>query len=472
MTYPAAWLATAVEIVRRAGAMQLDALGGNLQVRRKGAIDLVTAIDVEVERMGRAVIAQRFPDHEVLAEELGNDTGAVPARCRWVFDPLDGTVNFAHGLPVFCSCLALELDRRPVVAAVFDPTRQELFTAERGGGARLNDAPLRVSDTDAVLDAMLCTGFPYDVHQSAEELVGLFGAFVARARAVRRLGSAALDLCYLAAGRFDGFWEQRLHPWDMSAASLVVEEAGGRLSRFDGAAFDTHGDEIVASNGRLHDELLRIIASRARGPAERVSAPSNGAESRRNGRAPGGVEGGDRRARSGIGGRPARRVREIDWTAWRAVDAATLVFAVENGRILLIRKKRGLGAGKINGPGGRREPGESFDGCAVREVREELGVTPLGLVRLGQHCFQFVDGYSTFVRVYRASGIAGEPVETDEAVPLWFDVEAVPFDEMWEDDRHWLPLVVEGRRFAGRWIFDGDRMLDHILDVLPPASAP
>ena len=268
MAYPSAWLATAVEIVRRGGAMQLNCLGGDLQIRKKGAIDLVTAIDVDVERMGRAVIAERFPDHEVLAEELGNDTGGAPARHRWVFDPLDGTVNFAHGLPIFCSCIALEVDGRPVVGAVFDPTRGELFTAERGAGARLNDAPLRVSDTGSVLDAMLCTGFPYDVHESVDDLVGLFGAFVARARAVRRLGSAALDLCYLAAGRFDGFWEQRLHPWDMSAASLVVEEAGGRLSRFDGAAFDTHGDEIVASNGRLHDEMLRIIAGRSPGTAD------------------------------------------------------------------------------------------------------------------------------------------------------------------------------------------------------------
>ncbi len=265
MAYPSAWLATAVEIVRRAGTMQLEYLGGNLQIRKKGAIDLVTAIDVEVERMGRAVIAERFPDHEVLAEELRNDTGRTPARYRWVFDPLDGTVNFAHGLPIFCSCLALEIDRRPVAAAVFDPTRRELFTAERGAGAWLNDAPLRVSDTGSVLDAMLCTGFPYDVHDTVDDLVGLFGAFVARARAVRRLGSAALDLCYLAAGRFDGFWEQRLRPWDMSAASLVVEEAGGRLSRFDGAAFDTHGDEIVASNGRIHDEMLRIIAGGSSG---------------------------------------------------------------------------------------------------------------------------------------------------------------------------------------------------------------
>lgn len=163
----------------------------------------------------------------------------------------------------------------------------------------------------------------------------------------------------------------------------------------------------------------------------------------------------------------ARHVRGIDWTSWRAVDPATLVFVVKGRRILLIRKKRGLGAGKINGPGGRREVGETFDDCAVREMREELGVTPLGLVRLGEHCFQFLDGYSTFVRVYRAADVDGDPVETDEAAPFWFDVDAIPFDEMWEDDRHWLPLVVAGRRFAGRWIFDGERMLDYTLDVVP-----
>ena len=135
--------------------------------------------------------------------------------------------------------------------------------------------------------------------------------------------------------------------------------------------------------------------------------------------------------------------------------------------MLLIRKKRGLGAGKINGPGGRREAGEPFNACAVREVQEELGVTPLDLVQIGQHSFQFVDGYSMFVHVYRASDFSGIPVETDEAVPHWVDLDDIPFDEMWEDDRYWLPLVVDGRRFAGRWIFDGDQMLDYTLDVAP-----
>ena len=168
----------------------------------------------------------------------------------------------------------------------------------------------------------------------------------------------------------------------------------------------------------------------------------------------------------------ARRIRAIDWTAWRAVDPATLVFVIKDGRMLLIHKKRGLGAGKINGPGGRVEPGESLPECAVREMQEELRVTPLRPERVGIHRFQFVDGYSTYVHVFRAPDLEGEPAETDEAKPTWVDVNAIPFDEMWEDDRHWLPLVVAGRRFAGRWIFDGDRMLDHSLDILPRIGLP
>ena len=263
MSHPPAWLATAIEIVQRAGTIQLQHFGQDLQVTKKGTIDLVTKVDVEVERMGRALIAARFPDHAVLAEELENESPKTPARPRWVFDPLDGTVNYAHGVPIFCSSLAVEVEGRPEVAAVFDPTRRELFTAERGGGARLNGAPIGVSDSTCVIDAMLVTGFPYDIHETVDEMIGLFGAMVARARAVRRLGSAALDLCYVAAGRFDGFWEERLHPWDMSAGSLLVEEAGGYLSRFDGTPFDTHGDQIVATNGLFHDEMVDILNRQA-----------------------------------------------------------------------------------------------------------------------------------------------------------------------------------------------------------------
>ena len=206
------FLATAIEAVVRAGAIQLGKFGGEFRVEKKSAIDLVTEVDVEVERMFRALVAERFPDHDVLAEEMGGRAG-VPAGPCWVFDPIDGTTNFTHGLPIFCSSLALEIDGVAEVAAIYDPNRRELFTAERGGGAYLNGRPLRVSATSQLVDAMLVTGFPYDVHSRIEEIVGLFAQFVGRARAVRRLGSAAIDLCYIAAGRMDAFWERDLKPW-------------------------------------------------------------------------------------------------------------------------------------------------------------------------------------------------------------------------------------------------------------------
>ena len=164
-------------------------------------------------------------------------------------------------------------------------------------------------------------------------------------------------------------------------------------------------------------------------------------------------------------GLQSRTVAEIDWVHWSAVDPATLIFVIRGGEILLIRKKRGLGAGKINGPGGRLEPGETPEACAMRELAEELGVVAVDPIRLGDHRFQFVDGYSTYVHVYRASDLQGTPVETDEAIPMWINLDAIPFDEMWEDDRLWLPLLVAGKRFSGYWIFEGDRMLDYRLEV-------
>ena len=163
----------------------------------------------------------------------------------------------------------------------------------------------------------------------------------------------------------------------------------------------------------------------------------------------------------------ARRVSDIDWAGWKPTDFATLVFVQKDGRLLLIHKKRGLGAGKLNGPGGRLEVGETFDACAVREVREELCITPKGLEKMGELRFQFVDGYGIYVHVYRASDFEGTPSETPEAIPIWVDEDRVPYDEMWEDDRIWLPLLIAGTRFDANFIFEGDVMLDHELDVIP-----
>jgi myo-inositol-1(or 4)-monophosphatase len=252
------FLATAVEAVLRAGSIQMAHFGTELKIDKKGVIDLVTEVDVAVERMFRDLVATRFPDHVVLAEELGG--GELPAgHPCWIFDPLDGTTNYAHGLPVFASSLALEIDGEVVVGAIYDPTRRELFTATRGGGAYLNGVPMRVSSNALLIDALLVTGFPYTVHQDRADLVSLFSAFLAEAQAVRRLGSAALDLCYVAAGRMDAFWEQHLKPWDMAAGALMLTEAGGRLSALDGSPFDVRNGQLMASNGVLHDQLLEVV---------------------------------------------------------------------------------------------------------------------------------------------------------------------------------------------------------------------
>jgi myo-inositol-1(or 4)-monophosphatase len=257
---PPIFLATAVEAVLRAGEVQLQHFGKDIRIDKKGVIDLVTEIDIAIEREFRAMISARFPDHEVLGEEFGaqgaRDT--IPQFC-WVFDPIDGTTNYAHALPIFCASLALELDGQPIVAAIYDPTRRELFTAEKGQGARLNGQPLHVSDTMTLIDALLVTGFHYDVQKDPGDVMALFSTFITQARAVRRLGSAALDLCYVAAGRFDGFWEKKLQPWDVAAGALIVAEAGGRVTAMSGGPYGSREGSMLATNGVIHTQMLKTI---------------------------------------------------------------------------------------------------------------------------------------------------------------------------------------------------------------------
>jgi myo-inositol-1(or 4)-monophosphatase len=252
------FLATAIEAVVRAGDLQIARFGKGVRVDKKGAIDLVTEVDVEIERTFRALVAERFPDHDVLAEEMG-DAGARGARHRWVFDPIDGTTNFAHGVPIFCASLALEIDGEAAVAAVYDPNRKELFTAEAGVGSWLNGQRLKASTNDSVLESMLVTGFPYNVHQQADDFLKVFGQVLKRARAVRRLGSAAIDMCWVAAGRMDGFWEASLKPWDTRAAALILEEAGGKVTGMDGKKWNPEDGHILATNALIHDEILTLI---------------------------------------------------------------------------------------------------------------------------------------------------------------------------------------------------------------------
>jgi myo-inositol-1(or 4)-monophosphatase len=254
-------LDAAVEMARAAGALLREGYGRAHQPERKGRIDLVTEYDRRSEALLLEAIARRFPGHAMLAEESGASApGERVAPVRWLVDPLDGTTNFAHNYPFFCVSVAAEVDGRLVAGAVYDPVREELFAAAAGEGATLNGEPIRVSDIERVEDALLVTGFPYDVREHPERSLPLFEAFLMRAQGIRRDGSAALNLCYLAAGRFDGFWEGHLSPWDMAAGVLIVREAGGRVTDYAGEPFRLDRPQILASTGRLHEEMRVILA--------------------------------------------------------------------------------------------------------------------------------------------------------------------------------------------------------------------
>lgn len=252
------FLAVATRAVLRAGELQKARYGAaDLEVSHKGEIDLVTEVDRACEAEILAILRESFPAHDIVTEE--QDLARTGSRHVWFVDPLDGTTNFAHGYPVFCSSVALTRDGEVIAGAVYDPLREELFTAERGGGAHLNGRTLHASLRSELLGSLLLTGFPYDLRSDLPGKLRLFNRFMGEAQAIRRDGAAALDLCYVAAGRSDAFWEERLQPWDMMAGNLLIEEAGGRVSRFDGTPVGLSADEVLATNGPLHERMLDVL---------------------------------------------------------------------------------------------------------------------------------------------------------------------------------------------------------------------
>lgn len=251
-----AYLRTAIRAAREAAAIQLAARGTDLGVSTKSTdIDLVTRVDKLCEERIRQVVAAEFPDHVVMGEEMGQEGSG---RMRWIVDPLDGTVNYAHGFPFYCVSIALEADGEIVVGVVYDPERDELFTATKGGGAWLNGRPLQVTATADVKRALLATGFAY-AEERMKLNIEVFARVLPRVRSVRRPGSAALDLCYVASGRVDGFWELGLNPWDVAAGLLVVREASGTVTGDGGAPYRLDHRVLVASNGHLHGALLDLL---------------------------------------------------------------------------------------------------------------------------------------------------------------------------------------------------------------------
>ncbi|HEX3179093.1 MAG TPA: inositol monophosphatase family protein [Methylomirabilota bacterium] len=248
----------AVDAARAAGRLLREALSGAHRIAYKGTpTNLVTEMDQRAEALILDRLRAAFPDDAILAEE----TGAAGGRSgrRWLVDPLDGTTNYAHGLPIFGVSIALESAGERVLGVVYDPTRDEMFVGERGGGASLNGAAIHVSTAATVDESLLVTGFPYNIRETPDTNLTEYAGFSVRARAVRRLGSAVLDLAYVACGRFDGFWELRLGAWDVAAGAVLVAEAGGRVTGLDGAPLDLDAPTLLASNGRIHDEMLATL---------------------------------------------------------------------------------------------------------------------------------------------------------------------------------------------------------------------
>jgi len=247
----------AIEIAREAGIFLKDKLNSAHTINYKGDINLVTEVDKISEEMITSKIKALFPDHDILAEEFTDINSG--SDFRWIIDPLDGTTNYIHGFPFFCVSLALERLNTMVVGIVYDPILDEMFVAEKGKGAFLNEIEIHVSNTNSIIKSLLATGFPYDIQKDNDNNLNYFNEMILKAQAIRRAGSASLDLAYVAAGRFDGFWELKLNPWDIAAGWLLVEEAGGLVTDIGGRDYYLESSSILASNGRIHKEMIDVL---------------------------------------------------------------------------------------------------------------------------------------------------------------------------------------------------------------------
>jgi myo-inositol-1(or 4)-monophosphatase len=243
---------------RTAGKLLKDGLGQQIQVDLKGEIDLVTEMDRRSESYLLDQIQEKYPHHQIIAEESGVIAGE--ASRVWHIDPLDGTVNYAHGIPIWSVSLGFVEDGQVVLGVVYDPMREELYSAQRGQGAYLNGHPIRVSPADTLKASLLVTGFPYDTWHNPENNLDHYANFTKCTQGVRRLGSAAIDLCYVAAGRLEGFWEVRIQSYDIAAGALILEEAGGKVTDIQGGSdFLVKPCSILASNGQIHDQMLKVL---------------------------------------------------------------------------------------------------------------------------------------------------------------------------------------------------------------------